>query len=36
VDSEGSPWLCDKDFEGAEGLLAENCWNCGDLPFTRT
>ena len=35
-DSRGSPWLCDKNFDGTESLLAENCWNCGDLPFTRS
>jgi len=36
MDSKGFPWLCDKDFEGTEALLAKNCWDCGDLPFTRT
>jgi hypothetical protein len=36
MDSEGTPWLCDKEFDEAEALLAEDCWNCGDLPFTRT
>ena len=36
MDSNGSPWLCDENFDGTEALLAENCWNCGDLPFTRT
>ena len=36
MDSKGSPWLCDKDFDGTEALLAKNCWDCGDLPFTRT
>jgi len=36
MDSRGSLWLCDKDFGESEDLLAENCWNCGDLPFTRT
>ena len=36
MDPEGSPWLCDKDFDETDGQLAESCWNCGDLPFTRT
>ena len=36
MDSKGSPWLCDKEFDGRECLLAENCWDCGELPFTRS
>jgi hypothetical protein len=36
VDSTGSPWLCDKSFDGTESLLAEECSDCGALAFTRT
>ena len=36
MDSEGSPWLCDKAFDETDGLLAENCWDCGEIPFTRS
>lgn len=36
MDSKGSPWLCDKEFDGTEALLAKNCWDYSVLPFTRT
>jgi hypothetical protein len=36
IDSAGNPWLCDEDVQATDGLADLNCWDCGDLAFTRS
>jgi hypothetical protein len=32
-DAEGNGWLCDKDIDPAEDLVAQGCWRCEDMAF---
>lgn len=35
VDDDGCPWLCDSDVDQEKDLRKQDCWNCGEVAFTR-
>jgi len=35
TDANGDTWICDADVDPATAIPGQQCWRCGDLPFTR-